>query len=347
MKMENVEDIYALSPVQQGILFHTLYAPGSGVYIEQIAWTIDGEIDISAFERAWQQVVRRHPILRTAFLWSGLDTPLQIVRKQVEIQLEHYDWRGISPTEQQARIESHLSEDRKRGYDLARAPLMRLALVRLTDDRYRFIWSHHHLLLDAWSVSSLLKEILISYEALSKNREIKLPESRPYRDYIAWLQRQDISKAEEFWRQTLAGFATPTSLRVEKPSYKISDDGDTYEEQQIQLSAETTAALRRLVRQHKLTLNTLVQGAWALLLSRYSGERDVIFGSVVSGRPAELAGVESMIGLFINTLPVRVEAPPEAELLTWMRGLQDRQVAGRQYEYSSLAQIQEWSSQKP
>ncbi len=343
MNKRNIEAVYPLSPMQQGMLFHSLYAPESGVYFEQLSATLRGDLDLVAFERAWQRVIDRHPILRTAFAWKSLDRSLQVVHRRVSLQLEERDWRGASPAEQEARLEGFLQADRARGFDLSRAPLMRLALLRTADDVHAFVWSHHHILLDGWSLPLLLREVFGFYEAFRQGKDLDLETPRPYRDYIRWLDQQDVTEAEAFWRRTLAGFAAPTPLTVDRPSESVADRKERYEELEIQLSREPTSALQSLARQQHVTLSTLVQGAWALLLSRYSGERDVVFGATVSGRPAELPGAETMIGLFINTLPVRVQVSPDMPIAAWLRDLQAQLAQVRHYEYSSLAQIQGWS----
>ena len=349
MSRKNVEDLYPLSPLQQGLLFHTLYAPASGVYVEQLSCTLGGELDSDAFERAWRQTIDRHPILRTAFVWEGLDEPLQVVRRSVRLPFAQEDWRALAAAEQQERLRAYLKDDLRQGFDPAKAPLMRIALLRLSADTYQFVWSYHHLMLDGWCIPLVLREVFAFYEAFSRGRSVAPERPRPYRDYIAWLRRQDLKQAESFWRQTLKGFHAPTPLPTVKAfdattGEAVRQDGyEEYGEQEISLTANATASLQALARTHGLTLNTLVQGAWALLLGRYSGERDVLFGVTVAGRPAELAGVEAMVGLFINTLPLRVEVEGEQELLPWLKRLQERQTELRQYEYSPLVQVQGWS----
>jgi len=340
---KNIETAYPLSPMQQGMLFHTLYAPESGTYFQQLSCTLKGDLNVVAFQQAWQQVVDRHPIWRTAFVWDNIEKPLQVVVRQAKVPCSQQDWRGLSSVEQQEQLQAFLQADRKQGFQLSKAPLMRIALIQMDEETYQFIWSHHHLLLDGWSLSLVFKEVFAFYEAFRRGQNLHLKPCRPYQDYIAWLQQQDLTKTEAFWRQILQGFTAPTPLGVDKASEGLSRQGESYAEQQLQLSAATTAALQSLARQHQLTLNTLVQGAWTLLLSRYSGQEDVVFGATVSGRPAALAGVESMVGLFINTLPVRVQVSPTAYLLPWLKQLQAQQVELRQYEYSSLIQVQGWS----
>jgi len=299
-------------------------------------------LDVSAFAQAWHEIASRHQILRTSFVWEGVTHPVQVVHLEARIPLEHQDCRGLGEDEQRERLDSWLAQERTRGFDLAQAPLMRISLIRLADDVYQFVWNQHHLLLDGWSGLLVLREVFAYYEAYRQGQVLELPVPRPYRDYISWLQRQDPEQAERFWRSELAGFTAPTPLGMEQPHATSSGTLD-YETQYLELSTEATTALRLLARQNELTFNTLVQGAWAFLLSRYSGQRDVVFGTVVSGRPVELEGIESMVGLFINTLPVRVQVSPEMEVLPWLQQLQRRQAEVRQYQYSPLVQIRSWS----
>lgn len=344
MSSKNIEAAYPLSPMQQGMLFHTLYEPEPGMYFEQLSCTLKGSLNVLAFQQAWQQVVDRHPALRTAVVWNNIEKPLQVVGRRVSLPWQQYDWRGLSPVEQQQKLEVFLQTDRQQGFQLSKAPLMRLTLIQIDESVYQFIYSFHHLLLDGWSLSLVIKEVFVFYEALCQSQDLHLKRSRPYQDYIAWLQQQDLSQAETFWRLGLKGFTALAPLGVNKALGSFSSEGKTYSEQQIQLSVAATAALQSFVRQHQLTLNSLVQGAWALLLSRYSRQEDVVFGATVSGRPADLAGVESMVGLFINTLPIRVQVSPEAFVLDWLKQIQVQQAELRQYEYSPLIQVQGWSN---
>ena len=342
-EQRNIDSIYPLSPMQQGMLFHTLLAPKSGVYFNQILYTLTGCLQKAAMQRAWQQVVDRHEALRTLFVWEAREKPLQVVRRRVTLPWEELDWCGLSADEQDAKLAALLQADRRRGFDLTRAPLMRLALIRLGENHHELIWSHHHLLFEGWSSFLILKDVMAIYQALSEGRDCRLEPVRPYRDYIKWLQRQDSSKAEGFWRAALKGFAAPTPLlgsprpgEHEVQDYEIAEQlGST--------PPSLTAALKSFARQNDLTLGTIVQGAWAILLSRYSGETDVVFGSTVSGRSAELVGIESMVGLFINSLPVRAQFSPQVATLAWLKDFQDKLVEMRQYEHSPLVDVQGWS----
>ncbi|MFG6101395.1 amino acid adenylation domain-containing protein [Leptothoe sp. EHU-05/26/07-4] len=343
MKQANVQDIYNLSPMQQGMLFHTLCAPQSGVYLQQFSWTLQGNIDSSSLKRAWQQVIDRHPILRTAFYWENLEQPYQVVYDHVDLPWDEQDWSQLSQPLQKEQLATFLKTDQERDFQLSEAPLMRLALIRLSEDTSQVVWSYHHLLLDGWSLSLVFKEVLSFYEAFSQNQTLNLQLPRPYRDYITWLLQQDLPETEAFWRRSLEGIEAPTSIRMTQPPHSPNNEQENYQRQQIHLSESTTSALRLLAQQHQLTLNTLAQGAWALLLSYYSGENDVIFGTTSAGRSGDIDGIESMVGLFISTLPVRVKVDPQDTCLAWLKKLQVQQLEMRQYEYSPLVQIQAWS----
>jgi amino acid adenylation domain-containing protein/non-ribosomal peptide synthase protein (TIGR01720 family) len=339
----DVVDLFHLSPMQQGMLFHILYAPNTDVYLGQFSCALQGDLDANALNSAWQQTLNRHDVLRASFVWENLDEPLQLIHKSVRVPLEQHDWRALTDDEQRERWEAFLVTERQRGFNLSTPPLMRLALVRLNSDSYRFVWTHHHLLIDGWSGALLLREVFNAYEALRRGERMRAEPRRPFRDYIAWLDRQDLSKAEAFWCENLKGFDAPTPLVIDQASADIDGGMEAAGENEVRLSQETTSQLQSLARKHGLTLNTILAGAWALLLNRYSQEETVVFGATVAGRPASLPGVETMIGLFINTLPVRVRIDEEAELFTWLTGLQAEQVMLRDYEYSPLVEVQSWS----
>jgi amino acid adenylation domain-containing protein len=344
MKAENLEDLYELAPIQQGILFHSLLNPNHGMYVVQMSLTLRGSINRDAFQKAWATVMQRHSILRTAFLWEGLTKPVQMVIRQVKVPLVELDWRDRPAAQQQANLESLLQQDQAQGFDLTQAPLMRLTLIQFADDVHQLIWSKHHLILDGWSTGIVLKEVFLSYEAFCQEAGLTLPPSQPYRNYIAWWQEQDLVAAEQFWREHLQGFTTPTPLSIDDRSSASTTVSTTeYTSEELILDRNSTVILQSFARQHQLTLNTLVQAAWALLLSRYSGETDVVFGSTSAGRPPRLSGSDSMVGVFINTLPVRVQVEPETSLLPWLQQLQTQFAIIRQYEYSPLAQVQGWS----
>ena len=335
---QSVEDIYPLAPTQEGMLFHTLHSPEHGVYLTQYTCLLRG-LDLGLFTAAWQRVIDRHPALRTAFVWRSTAKPMQVVGRSVELPLEERDWRHLTAEQREVELEAYLAADRSRGFEPNRAPLTRLAAMRIGTGAYRLVWSFHHLILDGWCRAIVLSEVLAAYGALAGGSELRFARPRPYRDYIWWLQRQDLVQAEAFWRESLRGFTAPTPLRVDHPP---AGEAESHASRSTLLAAATTEELLGFARRNRLTLSTVVQGAWSLLLGRYSGEPEVVYGTVVSGRPPEIEGVESIVGMFINTLPVRVEIA-DAPLAPWLGQLQRRQAEMRHYEYSPLVQVQKWS----
>ena len=353
--MSRIEASYPLAPMQQGMLFHSLYEQ-SGVYIEQMICSLQEPLNVAAFKQSWQRVVQRHQVLRTSFDWDDSAEPIQRVYKEVELPWEEQDWRGMPGDQQERLLQEYLESDRVLGFDLAEpSSKMRLAIFQLAEADYKLVWTFYHALLDGRGYLIVLKEVFAIYENLCGKAEEdwekpkileELEKRRPYRDYIDWLQnktRTDAENAEQFWRQKLSGFAVPTQLtgtrELEPRSYKT---------QEVRLSVASTSALQSLAEEHQLTLNTLVQGAWALLLSRYSGEEDVVFGATKTFRGSSVvAGMQSMVGLLINTLPVRVWAKPDSLLLPWLNSLRSQWVALREYEHTPLVKIQEWSEVPP
>jgi amino acid adenylation domain-containing protein/thioester reductase-like protein/non-ribosomal peptide synthase protein (TIGR01720 family) len=338
-----VEDIYPLTPLQEGLLFHTLMLPGSGIYIMQDSFSLVGRIDAEVFREAWQRVVDRHAILRTSVIWECSGRPHQIVHREARLPFEYFDWSGCGETEQKARLDALLSGELREGFDLTRPPLMRIRLIHFGGDRYHCIRSYHHILMDAWCDSLILSDFKSCYFALLRGKPLPKGPTRIYRDYVAWLHRQDAAQAERFWRRYLEGFTDPTPLVVDRPVGEAERSGAEVGDVATRLSAEDTEKLHALARQYRLTPNTFAQAAWALVLARYSGRRDVLYGVTVAGRPAHLPGIEEVIGLFINTLPLRVSVNPEWTVLHLLQVLLQQNLELRQYEYAPLVDIQSWS----
>jgi amino acid adenylation domain-containing protein/non-ribosomal peptide synthase protein (TIGR01720 family) len=342
--VRNIEDIYPLGPMQEGMLFYALMYPGSGIYHMLDRYEIDGEVDVDAFQMAWQEVLNRHPILRTSFLWEDYLRPHQFVHKQLELPFSYQDWRDIPEHEHNQRFNELLETELKKGFDFTIAPLMRILLVRLADKRYRFIRSHHHILMDAWCKSPVLLEFRANYEALVKGEIIPFREAViPYHDYIDWLEKQDRKAAENFWTQYLAGFDEPTPLVVDKPPLGDAKETSEVADLVVLLSEQDTKSLSLLSQRYKLTPNSFLQAAWSLLLAHYSSKNEVLFGVTVAGRPTELPGVETALGLFINSLPLRVKVKPEQTVLELLRSLLYQNLELRQYEYMPLVKIQAMS----
>jgi amino acid adenylation domain-containing protein/non-ribosomal peptide synthase protein (TIGR01720 family) len=338
-QIPQLEDLYPLSPVQQGMLYHSLRDPASGVYVEQLVLRLVGDLDVAAFRDAWQRVIDARPVLRTAFLWERLHEPLQAVSRTLPAPLAVEDWLSLDTAEQEVELERRLREDRVRGFDLAAAPVMRLFLFRTGEAEHRFVWSNHHLLVDGWSEPKILEEVFAAYAALCDGRQPALAPRPSYRRYIEWLREQDRGPAESFWRRHLAGFTRPNRL----PADPAAEGPEGNAEEELALAPAFLEKLREVSRGSGLTLNTLLQGAWALVLGQACGDRDVVLGVTVSGRPAELPGSDEMVGMFINTLPLRARLAPEARLLPWLRALQEHTAELLQHESSHLVEIQGWS----
>ena len=338
----NIEAIHPLSPVQEGMLFHSLASEERGVYVGQLSCTLEGPLDQDAFRGAWQRLVARHAVLRTAFVWRDVERPVQVVARHAEPPLSFEDWRDLDDDEAARRFEALLADDVRQGFDLARAPLLRLWLIRTGERVHRFAWTQHHAVLDGWSLSLVLGELFAIYHALRARCEPELPARRPYRDYLRWLRQSRDS--EPYWRRVLGGVRSPTPLPFDR---RFSRPMAPRCEMRRPLPARLDDALGDLARRRHLTLNTLVQAAWTLVLARFSGRREVVFGAVVSGRPPELDGIESMVGLFINTLPMRVAAPPAARIADWLDDLRQRQVELQAHEASSLVDVRRWSGADP
>ena len=335
---ERVEDLYPLSPLQEGILFHSLAGGETQAYQVQVAQRLEGALDAELFLRAWAEVVARHAVLRTSFVWQGLRHPLQRVHDSATLPWTVEDWRGRPAAEQEAALERYLAQDRARGFALDEAPLMRCALFQVDDQARWFVWSQHHLLLDGWSSSRGKEYVFHLYHAWSRGRPVRRGRLRPFRDYIAWLRQQDPAAAERYWSGVLAGFGAPTPLPADRPA--APGAGARHASRAAALSAARTRRLEKAARRLHVTLNTLVQGVWGVLLARYAGVEDVVFGNTISGRPAGLDGVEEMVGMFINTLPVRLRVRGEARLDAWLPEVQRAQAEAREYEYAPLVQVQ-------
>ncbi|ONI84921.1 hypothetical protein ALI22I_31135 [Saccharothrix sp. ALI-22-I] len=322
-------DAYPLTPMQAGMVFHGL--GDQGVYFQQTTFVVDGVTDPAEFARAWQRVVDRTPVLRSSVLWEGVREPLQVVHEHARVPFTFLDWSDLDETGRADRLRELLAEDRAQGIDLGVAPLMRVAIARLSPTSVQVLWTFHHVLLDGWSIFHVLSDVLNPGD---------LPERRPFRDYVAWLaQQRDDDAAEAHWRGVLGTFDSPTPLPADRPA----PHGTSSERVPVELTAAESEKLYEFARRHRLTPSAIVQGAWALLLARSSGRRDVCFGATVSGRPADLPGVDAITGIFINTLPVRVQVDGAAPVADWLRSVQDGQVESRRFEHVPLTRIQGWS----
>lgn len=341
----DLQNIYIAAPMQEGMLFHGLLDGTGSSYTTQAYFNLVGTIDVDAFRRAWQYIVDRYDILRTCFVGLDSDRIHQLVLSKVNVPFVESDWRDVDAEKQPWLLEEMRQTDKARGFNFGQAPLMRIHLVRLAEDRYHFLWSHHHVLLDGWCGPIIFQEVMTCYRAFVDKGVPSLPPVVPYEHYIAWLFAQDREKARSFWRDHLAGVTSPTALLMDT----LMADAGHAGVQRIQrsLATEVSAELESLAISSQCTMNVIVQAAWAFVLHRYCGEEDVVFGTTVSGRPAHLPGIEQMIGLFINTLPMRVRFPAEMKLGALLRQVHADNIARDEYAYLSLSEIQKLSEIPP
>ncbi|MEV6879646.1 amino acid adenylation domain-containing protein [Amycolatopsis sp. NPDC051128] len=333
-----VEDLYPLTPLQAGMVFHTLLDGDSPAYFEQVRVRLAGIADPAGLAAAWQRVVDRTPVLRTRLVLTGVEEPVQVVDRTAKLPVTHHDFRDLDPAAREAAVRSVVEADRAVPFDLGRAPLTRLAIAALPGDEVELVWTSHHVLLDGWSSAQVFAEACEQYAATVAGTRPALVTRRPYRDYLGWLAERDQARADEFWRATLAGFDAPTALPYDRPPAEAHRSRST-DSVRTEPAPATTLRLREFARTHGLTVNTVVQGVWALLLSMLSGDRDVVFGTTVSGRPADLAGVETMIGMFINTIPTRVRVDGTRPVGRWLKELQAAQSDARDHDFVSLGRL--------
>ena len=343
MEQPRIVDTYELSSTQEGMLFHALQGEATGVDLEQVVCTIRGAFDAEAFVAVFHEISSRHAILRTRFSFDGDGRPAQQVLDSVRIPVERLDLSGAPSAKRSALFDEALRLDRARGIDIGIAPAMRLLLVDWDADEHRVVWTFHHALLDGRSFPLVLREVLAFYEAAVTGRTLDLPLPRPFRDHIEWLRGLDLERAKAYWREYLAGFTAPTPLVIDRGT---TDEGRTTAVQGVserRLSLETSERLRRFADAQGVTVNTLLQTAWAVLLHRYNGEADIVFGATRACRRSALPGADDMVGLFINTLPLRMILAPDGRLADLLRDVRALQIKLRDHEHTPLAKVQSWS----
>jgi aryl carrier-like protein len=345
----DIEDVYPLAPTQRGIYFQSILpARSSGGYVEQVGFELHGDLDEAAFARAWQQTVNDTDVLRTAVVRHGVPQPMQIVLRSAALMLQMQDWRAQTAAEREAALEKLVVDDRKKGFDLARPPLLRVTLTRLTDNSWHVLWAYHHIILDGWSEPLVLSDVFAAYDSIVEARPHRSSSRARYRDFVAWVESQDLARAEEFWRQQLAGFVAPVRLRDNSPAVQPPASAElSHDSEEILLTDAETRRLDDVARRSKLTLSTVVHGAWGILLHRRAEAEDVVFGSVASGRQCGFPQVESIRGVVVATQPMRTRLIGDAALSSWLRLLQLQMAEIREFEQTPLALVQQWSEVPP
>lgn len=334
----NIETLYRLTPLQEGILFHTLERDDPALYVGQYTAVIDADVDVERLRLVWFELTRRHAALRTLFTWKGRDKPLQIVRKDVEVPWRYEDWSGDDDAESPERWRALAQAEREQGFDLGRTPVYRLALVRVDERRYRFSFCYHHIILDGWSLKLLLDEAAALYV---KPAGCELTDTR-YADYVDWLLTRDTGDEKTFWASQLGDLETPTRI-----PFTSARDATGHASRELLLDAAEANRIRAAARDHRSTSGTLMMAAWALLLSRYTDSDDVVFGTTWAGRPQQLPGCQQTVGLFINTLPTRVQVSDNETAGSYIARVQELLVCIRQHEHTPLLTAQRASAVPP
>ncbi|MHA6534795.1 condensation domain-containing protein, partial [Paenibacillus sp. BAC0078] len=336
--------MYPMSPMQEGMLFQALMEPQSSAYFNQLSIVIQGSLQEANLEKSLSLLMERHDIFRTVFMYEELERPLQIVLKKRKPSIVFEDYTGLTEEEIKIRVDRFKQSDREQGFDLTKDVLVRITVLRTEESRYEIVWSHHHILMDGWCMGIVLKEFFYLYAQLCSGKAIDLPAAKPYIHFIDWLAEQDREEALGYWRDYLAGYE---QCAVIPASGSRTDESYVLEEVHHSFSEKLTERLTQLSKRHQVTMNSMMQTAWGMLLRSYNNADDAVFGAVVSGRPAEIDGIENMVGLFINTLPVRLGQNEGADtFIETVKQLQQRALDSEKYDYISLAEVQGQSELK-
>ncbi len=337
---ENIEDIVSLTPMQEVMLFNYLNGQGNKQYNEQTRYRISGDINPVLLKKALDFVAHNNEMLRTVYRWQGFRKPVQVILKQYMFPIMEYDFSMESPEEAERLADRIEQKDRENRLDIAVHPF-RIILCRIDHKRYDIIITNHHIIYDGWSHAVFLKELKDAYISFYLGREMQRPIKNRYKEFVKWLGRQDKDSQREFWKAYLEGFGHKTVI-----PYKANKPEESTEERYYEqaLGEETVKLIKQYCKDHNVTLATFIYGTWGMLLHKYTGNRDIVFGVTLSGRTAEIKGIESMVGLFINTLPLRIEVSPEEEINSFMEKVSRTLGRIEEYEASLLVEVRTWSA---
>lgn len=340
-KTKNISSIYRLSGLQEGMLFHSLYNKGEA-YIEQVCCNISN-VNILIFEKSWNNVLKQHSILRSAFYYDEFNVAVQAVHKEVALPLAVIDYTSLNGFARDLAIKEFENAQRLKGFEFKEPPLMRIGLLKLNESEYRLVWTSHHLLFDGWSMPVILEEFLTTYELLLAGKPIVAKEEDKYEDYIRYVERIDKGLSKDYWSGYLKDLQQSTLLPfVVNSSDRTKGEGE-YKVLPLQIESATSIEIQNFAKKHRLTINTLVQGVWSLLLHNYAGSKNIVYGVIVSGRPEDFPGAEKRVGLYINTLPLYSSVSDNPIVLDWLQNLQNDQVKSRQHQYTALHEIKKWT----
>ena len=340
MGNNRIESIYRLTPMQEGILFQ--YLNDSSMYFEQFSCELEGTIDVEAFKKAWQKLIDEHPVLRTVFVWEQLKRPMQVVLKDSSLEFMEMDWKDTCSSEDKKKkaLEAFLAQDRKLGFDLSLGPLMRFALIELAENKYQFIWSFHHIIIDGMSLPLILEQVNGYYKAFSTNEACPVFEKHSFQTYVNWLKDQSRDDAIAYWNNYLKNDAAGTSFS----ELKIHTDSVGNDRYNIQLAPELTDEIENVMRKTCISQYQFYCLAYAVLLSEMCYRKEIVFGVTVSGRPLEVKGIDKTIGIFINTVPERFLYRPDVKVIDYLEEMNKAYVERNPYEYLPLSDIMKENS---
>ncbi|MFC5702579.1 condensation domain-containing protein, partial [Cohnella faecalis] len=331
-----IKDIYPLTPMQQGMYFHSLKDKDSGTYFDQVCFDIEGNLDTALLEQSINKLIERHDILRTIFSNKSKQV-LQIVWKERPLKVFFENLNGLGIDQQNTIIINYKQKSKVQGFDLGKDQLMRFALFQREKEKYTMVWCFHHILMDGWSRPIVTEELFAIYRSLSQQESLSMLPTIPYSRYIQWLESRDQQRALQYWKDYMQGYENVVSVPMKENKANCPF---LLEETELVLNTEWTGIVTELTKQLQVTVNTWLQTIWGVLLQKYNGVDDAVFGSVVSGRPSEIAGIEQMIGLFINTIPVRIQSRPGMSFSDLVKQVQLSSLSSAQYDYYPLYEIQ-------
>jgi fengycin family lipopeptide synthetase D len=344
LNKKNVKDIYSLTPMQEGILYHSLLNKESHAYFEQVILNIEGKLDLKYLEESFNTLIQRYEILRTIFVYKKVKKPFQVVLKAQRAAIYFKNIVELPEAEKKAFIEEFKINDAQSGFDLTKDVLIRLSVIKTGETSSRLIWSFHHIIMDGWCIGIVLKDFLAIYESLKENSPLVLGKVYPYSDYIKWLKSRSSEEASLYWENYLRGYVEQTSPPKNSSTIKF----EKYEQQRVnfRISKSTLKSVAKIAIKNNVTLNVFIQTLWGIILQKYNKTDDVVFGAVVSGRPHDIPGIESMLGLFINTIPIRIKSDGNKSFTELLKEAQQSLIQGKRYSYYPLAEVQSKSNLK-
>jgi hypothetical protein len=344
MKIKDVEAIFPLSAVQEEMLLNASSNGSATTNCSQVVFSLRGDLDVSRFERAWQEQIDLHSILRSSFAWKRIKQPVQLINKSLNFALAEEDWRELPDFEQQSRLEDFLVSDRERGFDPSVPPLIRVTLFRTQNNLWALVLSYHSILFDAQSLPSILRNVFTAYDEMNNGDVGRLAAIRPHKDFVSWMKDQKPSESRAYWQRLFENFDTPNQISLADPE----SDGPRHQEQfdkyARELSSVVMGDLDAWARKNGLRVQTVIEAAWSILLSRYSGQRDVVFGLTLSGRPDSLRGDGALVGAFTNTIPLRLLIKPGTDALSFLHQVERLHHDTQHFEYTSTSRILEWTN---